>query len=335
MSTKKKHSVLAADIGGTKTNLGLFIKGKTRPLPTALKSYANRSASGIASLIADFIAEHPADIRGACLGVAGPVEDGCCRITNLPWRIREKDIQRQFQWSHVSLINDLAATAAAIPFLSRRERYTLNRARAQRNQNIALVAPGTGLGMALLLRQPKGYRWVASEGGHADFAPADQEQTRLWQYLHRRFGHVSIERVLSGPGLFNIYKWLRDFENYPEPPRLAAQIRKHDPAPLITAAAFDEKEPLCLKSLHIFASICGAVAGNLALTGLTTGGIYLGGGMAPKIFPKMKTQDFMKSFVSKGRFRNLLEKISVSVILNDKAALLGAAAVALKMAPGK
>jgi glucokinase len=201
----------------------------------------------------------------------------------------------------------------------------LNRAVSRKKKDIALIAPGTGLGEALLIFRNENYVAVSSEGGHADFAPSSDAEIGLWKYLHKRFGHVSVERVISGSGLFNIYSWLKDSGEYEEPSWLAQRVREDDPAKVITQAATDKQDPLCVESLDMFVSILGATAGNLALTGMTTGGVYLGGGIPPKILPFLKKGLFMKSFHAKGRFTAMLEKIPVKVILNDSAALLGAA----------
>jgi glucokinase len=234
-------------------------------------------------------------------------------------------MKNRFSWSHVSLINDLTATAHAVPLLSSRELFSLNKAKRRKGQNLAIVAPGTGLGQALLIFQDGMYIPVSSEGGHADFSPNSEAEVKLWRYLHKRFGHVSVERVLSGPGLVNIYNWLRESGSYKEPAWLAGRLKEIDPARAVTEAALADKHPLCVESLNVFVSIFGAVAGNLALTAMTTGGVYLGGGISPKILPKLKQSMFMQAFTNKGRFAELLEKIPVKVILNDQAALLGAA----------
>jgi glucokinase len=253
------------------------------------------------------------------------VINGRSQTTNLPWDVSEVKIKKRFKWSQVGLINDLTATAYAVPFLNSRELLSLNKAKARKEQNIALVAPGTGLGKALLIFAEGQYIPVASEGGHADFSPNNEEEVELWRYLSQRFGHVSTERVLSGPGLLNIYSWLRNSKRFSEPAWLVRSMEENDPARAITEAALTEKHPLCVASLNAFVSILGAVAGNLALTAMTTGGVYLAGGIPPKILPKLQEPIFMQAFTNKGRFEKFLERIPVRVILNDKAALLGAA----------
>ncbi len=327
---KNKKLVLAGDIGGTKTNLGLFLMGKKRPLLKFFETYSSRNAPDLESLVERFLEKHRASIAGACFGIAGPVDNGQCKTTNLPWNVSETKIKRRFGWKHVRLINDLTAMAMAIPILKRKEFFPLNNVRAPKEKNIGLIAPGTGLGEAFLIFQKGRYIPVSSEGGHVDFAPNSTLETRLWEYLHRRFGHVSIERLLSGPGLINIYSWLKHTGRYSEPAWLRRKIREMDTARAITESAMNQKQALCVKSLDIFITILGSVSGNLALTALTAGGLYLGGGILPQILPKLKEGPFMKAFVNKGRFKNLLENIPVRVILNDRAALSGAAYSALK-----
>ncbi len=318
-------AVLAGDIGGTKTSLALFIQGKRRPLLKEMETYSSREAPDLESIIEKFFKKHPLSIRRACFGIAGPVQKGRVRTTNLPWDVREDRIRKRFKWSHFRLINDLSAMALAIPYLTGKELFPLNDLKAQKGQNLALIAPGTGLGQALLVFHGGKYLPVPSEGGHTDFPLNNREDMELWQYLRRKYPHVSIERILSGPGILNIYSWLKESGPHGEPKWLSLKIRESDPARVIAEAAMNRKQPLCVKTLDIFLSMLGAAAGNLALTGLTTGGVYLGGGIPPKILPKLKEGTFMKAFTAKGRFRTLLESIPVHVILNEKAVLLGAA----------
>ncbi len=322
--------VLAGDIGGTKTNLGLFLKGKRRPLPKAIETYPSRKALNLEQIIEQFLAKHPVSISSACLGIAGPVKNGRCKTTNLPWTVSERKIKNRFGWDKVRLINDLAATAWAVPVLTKSEFVALNGQRPARSGNLGLIAPGTGLGMALLVSKDGQYVPVPSEGGHSDFAPQSEAELALWLYLSQRVGHVSVERVLSGPGLFIIYCWLKYTGQGAEPTWLAEKISENDPSKVIAEAALVDEQPLCVKTLDLFVSIFGAAAGNLALTGLTTGGVYLGGGIPPKILPTLKEDIFMKAFTNKGRFRELLRQIPVRVIMNDKAALLGAACCAFE-----
>ncbi len=331
----RKPIVLAGDIGGTKTNMGLFQMGKSRPVLKTFETYSSRDASGLEDIIDRFIRRHPASIAGACFGIAGPIINGVCKTTNLPWIVSEKRIEKRFKWNRVCLINDLSATAQAIPTLKSREIAALNKARIRKRENIALIAPGTGLGMASLVYNGKEYVPGSSEGGHADFAPNTKSEAALWESLYERFGHVSIERVLSGPGLVNIYSWLRETGRYKEPSWLAQRLNNDDPARVISDVAIRGRNALCRESMKMFVSIFSAAAGNFALTGMTTGGVYLGGGIPPQLLPLLKNGLFMKGFQNKGRFREMMEKIAVKVILNDKAALLGAAKQAFTLIDSK
>ena len=324
-SPKTKDLILAGDVGGTKTHLGLFQRGKRRPTPRVVETYPSSEAPDLETLIRRFLNAHPVSVTGACFGVAGPVEKGRSILTNLSWTISENKIKKDFKWEHVRLINDLTATVRAIPLLTSLEVASLGKGIIVKDGNIGLIAPGTGLGMALLIQTENGYVPVPSEGGHTDFGPNNEMEVELWQYLNQHLGHVSVERVLSGGGLFNIYSWLRDSGRFQEPDWLAKKLREKDPARAITEAATDQGDPLCTEALDQFVAIFGAVAGNLALMGSTTGGLYLGGGIPPKILPKLEEGMFLNAFSNKGRFREFLRRIPVHVILNDKAALMGAA----------
>ena len=326
---KNQSCVLAGDIGGTKTNLGLYVTGRTRPRARVTATFPSGSARNLETIIARMLARYPVKIKAACFGIAGPVINGECRTTNLPWVVSEKKLQKRFGWKQVRLINDLGSTALAVPLLGHREVKALNGARVRKNQNIGLVAPGTGLGQALLVFSEGRYRPVASEGGHASYAPSDESESDLWQYLYARFGHVSAERVLSGQGLVNIYDWLNSRGTYAETPAVREAMRAADPARAIADNAINSGDPLCRAALQRFCRIFGSVAGNLALTGMTTGGMFLGGGIPPKILPVLEDTHFMAAFKSKGRFEGFMKKIAVRVILNDKASLLGAAHCAL------
>lgn len=324
--------VLAGDIGGTKTNLGLYIEGNGRPLLKNFETYSSGDAPDLGTIVAEFLENHPVSVRSACFGIAGPVIKGESRTTNLPWHVSESRLKGRFKWPGVRLINDLTAAARAVPLLKGRDLVTLNRARAGKGGNIALIAPGTGLGQALLI--DGGDRWlpVPSEGGHVEFAPRSEDEISFWRYLRKRFGHVSIERVLSGPGLVNIYCWLRESGGYKEPRCLAGLLEERDPARIISETALKGRSRLCAVSLNMFATILGAVCGNVALACMATGGVYLGGGIPPKILPVLKEGPFMKAFTDKGRFGEFMTRIPVRVIMNERAALLGAARCALELA---
>jgi len=323
-----EKTFLAGDIGGTKTNLGLFIAGGKRPRLKIFRTYPSREAGGLETILEDFLGRYGVRPAGAALGIAGPVVNGRSRTTNLPWVVSEKEIRDRFGWKHVLLVNDLVATAQSIPYLNRNQTFFLNRARAKERGNIGVVAPGTGLGEALLVFQGNRYVAVSSEGGHADFSPNTEDEVLLWRYLREKFGHVSVERVLSGQGLVNIYRWLRSTGRYREPEWLAEDMKTMDPAKTISEAALANRTPLCVHSLEQFVAILGGVCGNLALTATTVGGIYLGGGIPAKILPALKDSLFLRAFTGKGRFEGFLTKIPVRVILEGRAALLGAAIMA-------
>ena len=323
--TMEDSLVLAGDIGATKTNLGLFRRGKKRPVLKAAGTYSSRRAPSLEHIVKRFLAKHKVRVGNACFGIAGPVINGRVKTTNLPWNVSEARMKRQFQLSHVSLINDLAATALAVPLLNRKELFPLNKAETRRGQNIAVLAPGTVLGTGFLIPWAGKYTPISSEGGHVDFSPNSKAEVELWQYLHEQYGHVSIERVISGPGLVNIYSWLKDSGRYSEPPWLAKEFKEREPAAVISQVGLADGHPLCVEALNVFVSVLGAVAGNLALTAMATGGVYLGGGIPPKILPKLQEPLFIQAYKNKGRFVKVLEKIPVRVILNEKAALLGAA----------
>ena len=328
-NTNNPSYVLAGDIGGTKTNLGIFMPGKIRPKAWATATFSSGSADSLEVIVAQMLERYPAKIEAACFGIAGPVINGECRTTNLPWMVSEKKLKKRFGWPRVRLINDLSSTAWVVPLLSHRELKALNGTRVRKKCNIGLVAPGTGLGQALLIYSDGRFRPVASEGGHASFAPSDESETDLWQYLHTRFGHVSAERLLSGPGLVNIYDWLKSRGGFVEAPSIREVMRTSDSARVITENGIAGGDSLCQAALQRFCQIFGSVAGNLALTGMTTGGMFLGGGIPPKILPVLQAGHFMAAFTAKGRFEAFMKNIAVRVILNEKASLLGAAYMAL------
>lgn len=323
------HMVLAGDVGGTKTNLGLYARGDNGPRLQASATYASPEAHGLEALVARFLKENPGPVRFACFGIPGPVIRGRSRTTNLPWIVSEASLRTRFAWERVTLLNDLAATAHGIPALGRRQFAALNRNRMKPSETRALLAPGTGLGMSFLLARPDGLLVLPSEGGHVDFAPSDEDEVDLWRYLRDRYGHVSIERVLSGPGIVDIYTWLHATRRFRESAGLRRRLSDPDPAPAITRAALEASDPACTETLHRFISILGAAAGNVALTTLATGGVYLGGGIPPKILPLLREGPFLEAFREKGRFRGLLEGVGIRVVLDERSAMLGAARFAL------
>ena len=328
ISIKKK--VLAGDIGGTNTRLGIFSMGSQRPELEAFKVYSSRDAADLEPILEKFLKDTKSSICGACFGIAGPVDRGRSQTTNLPWEVSERRLKKRFNWPQVRLLNDLSAMAHAVAVLAPEELDALNHGEPISNSPMGVIAPGTGLGMALLVPDKKRFTVLPSEGGHSDFAPTRKIEVQLWQHLHQSAGHVSVERLLSGPGLVNIYNWLRETGRVNEPRWLADRMKAEDPAKVISATALENSVPICVEALEVFISIFGAVAGNFALIGLTRAGIYLGGGIAPQILAKLKDGLFIKSFINKGRFKELLQQIPVYVILNEKAPLLGAAVCAFK-----
>ena len=331
---KEGPFLLAGDIGGTKTNIGLFTIAPSGPCLYTEATYASSQVNNLEEMIEDLLNKHPVALAAACFGIAGPVIDGVAHLTNLSWSVSEANLRQRLGCNRISLINDLTATALAVPLLGRDVLTPLNDVPVKKRGNMALVAPGTGLGQALLLHERGDYRPIASEGGHSDFAPTDETEVNLWHFLNKRYGHVSIERTLSGAGLLNIYLWLA--HNQPglasdEVNRALQNPESQDPARVITRLALEGGESLCSKTLTHYCRILGAVTGNLALTAMATGGVFLGGGIPPKILPILEKSDFMRRFCAKGRFSDLLAAIPVWVIRNDKAALLGAARMALTL----
>lgn len=322
-----KQLILAGDIGGTKTNLGLFdIVDRTMTLRRE-QSYASRNYPGLESIIDEFTSGGV--LVAACVGVAGPVIEGRSTTTNLPWHVDSQSLASLLKLNSVALINDLEATAHGISELKPDEFVTLNEGTAEPG-NAALIAAGTGLGAASLFWDGQELMPSASEGGHVDFAPRNQLEILLLQDQLTRHRHVSVERVLSGPGLFVIYEFLRDINYAKQSSAVAERFKDRDPSSVVGNAALAGECELCVKALDMFAGIYGAVAGNIALQLKATAGIYVGGGIAPKIIEKLRDGTFMKAFTDKGRLSSLLEAIPVRVIMNDKTALLGAARVASK-----
>jgi glucokinase len=318
--------ILAGDIGGTNARLACFKRDGTRLLSLQEQDYPSREHSGLDEVVKKFLADYSVTtIDQACFGVAGPVKDGRVVASNLPWVVDAAEVAEVLGIDEVALINDLEANTYGIFALEPADFSALNDGGSDAVGNIAVIAAGTGLGEAGTYWDGRRHHPVASEGGHADFAPRDALETELFSNLLARFKHVSYERVLSGSGLVHIYEFLRDTGRGEEPEWLRAKIQGPDPAAAISNAALEGRSDLCERALSILVSIYGAEAGNLALKFKATGGVFVGGGIAPKILEKLRLPNFIEAFKAKGRMRPLLETIPVRVILNDKAALLGAA----------
>jgi len=325
--------LLAADVGGTKTNLAIFSpqEGPRAPLEEATLSSSRYTS--LEELVEDFLSRVQIEVDRASFGVAGPVVGRQVEVTNLPWDIDADRLEEALGLSSVHLINDLAAIAQAVPMLEGEDLETLSEGQVVPDGAIAVIAPGTGLGEAFLTWDGSSYRAHPSEGGHTDFGPLDAQQAELLRYLQGRFDHVSYERIASGLGMPNIYAFLRDSSYAEEPAWLAEKLEQvDDPTPVIFDAALDEKRPcaLCVAALDLFVSVLGAEAGNLALKVLATSGVYVGGGIPVHILSALKDGRFLRAFRSKGRFTDLMSRIPVHVILNPKAALIGAAVAGLQ-----
>lgn len=320
--------ILAGDIGGTKTNLALAAARDGGLTIDVLRSYPSQRYESLEAIVEAYVREAGAVVDRACFGVAGPVLGGEATVTNVPWRISERSLREQLGGVPVRLINDLTALAYAVPVLKSTDLVTLQAGAAEPGAPIAILAPGTGLGQGYLCWDGARYRPGASEGGHADFAPANDLQMRLLQHLQAEYGHVSWERVLSGPGLHNIYRFLCP-AGAEQPSWVAKRLAAGDASATISALAQEGSDACCRQALDIFVAIMGAQAGNLALTLMATGGVYLGGGIPPKILPRLQDGAFLRAFRDKGRLSRVLRQIPVYVIRDGQAALLGAASCAL------
>lgn len=350
--------IVAGDIGGTKTHLALFDWKTERIAPIRSESFHSADYASLEDMLEEFLVppipptpidelerlqedaredsalkpELPLKLDAACFGVAGPVIQNHSRTTNLPWIVDGPTLAKRFDIAKVQLLNDLEATAHGILLLRPDELHTLNvGAPPAHNQAIALIAAGTGLGEAILFWDGIRYRPMASEGGHADFAPNNDHEIELLRHVRSQYLHVSYERVLSGPGIHAIYEYVRDAKKN-EPTWLAEKIAAGDPAAEIAEAGLKGQAEIAKETLELFASIYGAEAGNLALKAMALNGVFVGGGIAPKLLAKLKDGTFMKAFINKGRYKRLLSNIPVHVVLNDRTGLLGAASTAAQLA---
>jgi len=316
--------ILAGDVGGTKTSLALYRREARGLLRNRMATYGSREYEGLDSILRDFLGEGVA-VERACIGVAGPVEGGRCRLTNLDWEVDEASLRRTLGVRDAYLVNDLQATASSLPFLRKSDRAVIQEGEADPRGNMAVLSAGTGLGEGFLVGSGAGYIPLASEGGHVDFAPRDERETRLHAFLRAKHGRVSVERVLSGPGLHDVYRFLLDEERMAEEPGIAAEVAGREPQHAIVRHGLPGGHGPCAEAVRIFCSLYGAQAGNLALHYLATGGVYLGGGIAPAILPALRRREFLAAFLDKGRMGKLLSRVPVMVILDPAAPLLGAA----------
>jgi glucokinase len=319
--------ILAGDIGGTKTVLALF--AETEPIstgPLQEARYPSKDYDSLETVIEEFLIQTGAEPSCGCFGVAGPVYRQTSQITNLPWKIDARSISERFAIDRVTLVNDLESIATAVPHLDSEDLYTLNPGDLVPHGNIAVVAPGTGLGTAFLVWTGQGYKALASEGGHTSFSPRTPREVELLNYLQSRYHHVSFERICSGRHLPNIYDFLLDSGDYEEPNWLTTELTQtRDRTPVIVQAALAGRAEICSATLDLFVTTLGTAISNMAITILPQGGIYLGGGIPPRILERLRQPDFIEAVAHRGRFRDLSLKWPVQVILTPRIALYGAA----------
>jgi glucokinase len=320
--------ILAGDVGGTKTNLALFSLEGTRLIPIFFKSFRSQDFPHPEDMF-QHVPFDPSKITHACLGVPGAVLDGVSKGINLPWPMDVAVLGKGLGISRIHLLNDLEATAYGISELNQEQLRVLAPGQPRDRGTAALIAAGTGLGESLLYWNGTRQVAIPTEGGLADFSPRNPLECQLHEYLRKQYQHVSWERVLSGPGLFNIYSFLKESGMGVELDTAREQMREHDPASVISEFALQRKCPLCSRALDLFVSLYGAESGNLALHALAFGGIYLGGGIAPKIADRLAEGGFMEAFLAKDRMASMLSSIPVYVILEERTALLGAARYAV------
>lgn len=320
--------ILAGDVGGTKVHLALYDFAQGKLAHRRDERYPAKEFSGLEEIVKQFLGAEK--VTAACFGVPGPVRNGRLRLTNLPWTLDSRELAASLSIEHVFLINDLQANGYGIAELEPDQIYTLAEGDASQTGNRALIAAGTGLGEGLLIWNGRQHTPYPSEGGHADFAPRNEDEIDLLRFLKQKYnGRISFERVVSGLGMPNVYEFWRDVRGLEEPAWLAEKMAAaSDPNSVITEMALAAKSELCAKTLDMFVSAYGAEAGNLALKVLSVGGVYIGGGIAPRILEKLKDGTFMKAFTDKGRLSQLLINMPVRVILESRAALMGAAAYA-------
>jgi len=332
---------LAGDIGGTKTRLAVVEVSGTHVQIVQEGSYRSRDYATFGELLDDFLSRAdsilsprsrhtaggsgPISLHHAAFGIAGPVQGRVVKTTNLPWHIDAEALQHRFGFPQCTLLNDLEATAYGIPALGEEDLFTLQPGAPDAYGNTAVIAAGTGLGEAGLFWDGRLHRPFATEGGHTSFSPGNEMEMDFLRYLMQRYQHISWERVVSGMGLLSIHRFLCEYRQAEPPPWLLEKMRSGDAAAAIARAALTGTDDICIETLNWFVRLYGAEAGNLALKVMSRGGIYLGGGIAPKILPMLQNGAFLDAFLNKGRMRRLLQAIPVKVILNDRAALFGPA----------
>jgi len=337
----RRRYLLAADIGGTKAALALASAGGAKPAIVAERVYACHEFDGVQPILADFlqqppVAGHRGAIAAACFSVAGPVAGNSTTLTNLGWKINGNALAADLRLPELRLVNDFAAAGLGINRLTANELETLQAGSPVARGSRLVIGAGTGLGVGLLTWQDDGYAVHSSEAGHADFAPVDELQDKLLAHLRRTYGRVSYERVISGPGLMRIFSFLQETgAGVPSKQLRDADKTRKDTAELIAEFALAKLDPLAVRALDLFVAAYGAFAGNLALAMLAHGGVYIAGGIAPKIAPKLKEGAFMRAFNSKGRFSELLETIPVHVVMNPLVGLYGALLEAARLCGGK
>lgn len=317
--------ILAGDVGGTKTNMAFYQIQNDQLVAVVEAQYPSREFTNFDDLIQKFLSEHKLRANAACFGVAGPCQHGRCKAMNLPWVLDESELKAFLKIDGVRVINDLEATAYGVTVLPPDEFAVIQAGTEDPCGHAAVIAAGTGLGEAGLLWDGTRHRPFACEGGHSDFAPRNREDVGLFQFLENEFKHVAWERVLSGPGLHNLYRYLCTVPDAKPSPVVADEMKLADPSAVISRAAFANRCPVCVAALNLFVSLYGAEAGNLVLKMMATGGLYIGGGIAPKVLSALQSGLFCQAFSDKGRLKTMLDQVPIKVILSDKAALLGAA----------
>lgn len=322
--------ILSGDAGATKTELALYEKKQNELKLITSDKFPSSEFSNPEVMIRKFLAGRNEVIDSACIGIPGPVDNGKVKSTNLPWQLCEKELSEKLNIPLFKLANDLECLATAVNFLSEKDLVKISSDKTEITgmQNKVILAPGTGLGQAALILTDSGYKVVATEGGHADFAPADETEAKLLQYLRKKFGHVSYERIASGSGILNIFEFLKSEKKYTVSIELNHKLQAGDPAAIISEEGISGRSGICEKTMDIFSSVLGAQAGNMVLNYKATGGVYLGGGIPFKIINKLMDGIFMKSFLNKGRLSYLPEAAPVYIIKNESAGTYGAAVIA-------